>query len=195
MINHQNNEEVIIEKYFDIMTSEYQELALKFKCDEEQDKGGRSFLADSLRENSYIDRLKGLGTTHVFIERVKSKDGILISENIIGFFQLRMNAFICDDEKVTIGEPSLEISAFAVDVKYKSNGYGRIMMQRILYMAHELNNNYIGIKYVVLCAVKDSIDFYIKQKFKELKTDFENIPRDGRNNECTPMILKLNHDI
>ena len=54
-------------RYFDLMSSEYYILAQDFICDEVADADGNNFFADSLRQNSYIDKLKGLGTTHVFI--------------------------------------------------------------------------------------------------------------------------------
>ena len=53
-----------------------------------------------------------------------------------------------------------------------------------------LRNDYIGVEYVTLCADPMSVPFYEKNEFIKIM-DYHEIPRDGWNKDCIPLILKL----
>ena len=58
--------------------------------------------------------------------------------------------------------------------------------------AVELNETQIGVQYVVLCADTAAVGFYENKKlgFSKIR-QMQDIPREHRNENCVPMMLKI----
>lgn len=82
--------------------------------------------------------------------------------------------------------PALKIGRLCVDDRYLRRGIGTLMTDFSIRMAFNIFNEYSGCRFIVLDAKrnkqKDSIHFYKKQGFKELKE---------RHKGTTPMYLDL----
>ena len=105
-----------------------------------------------------------------------------------------MNSFTTEIEnRIFVGEPALEISQLAVDKRYERQNIGRTRIGKIIAIACEINEQFSGIKYIVLCSVKSAEEFYQRVNFKYIEHNAY-VPRDGRNNPCTPMIMRLNYE-
>ncbi len=176
-------------RYFDVFSEEYFPLAFNFKSVDDENS---DFFNNFLVQNALIDQRQGYGTTHIFLE-VDEKDSK--NKRILGFFTLRCSSLIIRSEGFRkIGEPALEIAVFAVHKDYRGMGIGTVMMQEIFAQAIKLKEKHIGIKYLVLCSVKESMGFYEKFEFKQI-TGNELIPNEIRNLECIPMSVRLPEDI
>jgi len=167
--------------YLDLYnTNEHGLIARDFICN---DAG--SVLNDYLCYNAHIDKAKGLGTTHVLI----GENEEIYNKIIIGFFVLRNTSFVTDRENgKLIGEPALEISEFAVHKVFERQHMGTKMISAIITMAKDFNSKFSGIKYLVLCAVPDAIEFYEKLNFKRLD-NYGHIPTEQWSQDCTPMYM------
>ena len=110
----------------------------------------------------------------------------------MGFVTLRASSLTVECENYTEGHPALEISELAVDKKYERQGIGTDLVKLAVVEAGELNSDYLGIEYLVLCADPASIDFYLHSKFNfdKLK-DFFYLPREQWNVSCEPLFSKL----
>lgn len=117
-------------------------------------------------------------------------------ERIIGYIALRATSITIeadkDDFTYTKGHPALEISELAIDEKYERSGYGTSLVGYAIVKAAELRNEHIGIEYIAVCADLSAIDFYAKAPLDFVNMDeFYDVPRDGWNVACTPMLRKL----
>lgn len=166
-------------RYFELATKEYIDSMFEFKCDS-------NFFSDYLRVNALYDKSRGLGTTHLFLE--EREDNFPI---ILGFYTLKNTSLVVktEDDGTRIGSPAIEIAQFATNKDYERQGFGRIMIKNIIATANALTD-ISAIKYIVLCSVKDSINFYIKNGFKEVAKD-KFIPRENWNKSCSPMFMNI----
>ena len=130
------------------------------------------------------DHRAGRGVTHVFLTE---QAGV---EHIAGFITLRASTLTKEHDGIIYGEPALEISELAVAANQAGSGIGRILVDFAVAKADALNSGHLGIRYVVVCSDPQSVGFYEKCRFKKLY-GAGRIPREGWNNDCTPMYLQL----
>ena len=130
-----------------------------------------------------------MGVTHVFIDENEETQ----EKKIAGYITLRSSSLIMDSgENYKLGYPALEISELAVDQDYEGRNLGTDMVKFAINEATELNEETVGVQYVILCADPQSVGFYANDNlgFKELPT-YKQIPREYRNKDCVPMVLKV----
>lgn len=141
-----------------------------------------------LKYDALFDKEHGLGTTHLLIEENTDTH----SKAIMGFVTLRASCLTMECENYTEGHAALEISELAVDKNYERMGVGTTLVKLAFVEADELNNQHLGIEYLVLCADPASTDFYLHSKFNLAKLDdFYYLPREQWNVSCTPLFSKL----
>lgn len=135
----------------------------------------------------------GRGVTHVLLT-LDDSGNITKESEILGFVTLRATSLVdsCDGKLYVM--PSLEIAELAIDCKHERKGFGKTLVEAAIYIATELNNQYIGIQYVVLCADPKAVGFYENPKvgFGRLG-DYYKILHDGWNDNCIPMYIKLSN--
>lgn len=130
-----------------------------------------------------------MGVTHVFIDENEETQ----EKKIAGYITLRSSSLIMDSgENYKLGYPALEISELAVDQDYEGRNLGTDMVKFAISEALELNERTIGIQYIILCADPQAVGFYSNRNvgFKEIPM-YQQIPRESRNKNCTPMYLKV----
>ena len=117
-------------------------------------------------------------------------------ESIIGFITLRTTSFIKKYEDYNEGHSALEIAEIAIDQNFEKQGWGSILVKFAISIASNLNTKYAGIEYIVLCADPKAENFYKDFNkpnlgFKKIIDMYAEIPRDGWNVKCIPMLVKL----
>ena len=173
------------------MASEYIGLAWKFRvsptsCD------NPSHYENFLRLNAISEQSSGRGVTHVLVATNTENNIITKESEIIGFVTLRATSLVDSSDGVLYVKPSLEIAELAVDQKFERRGYGKVLVDVAIYIANHLNDHFIGIENVVLCADPKAVGFYENPKigFGKLE-DYYKILHDGWNNHCVPMYIKI----
>ena len=145
-----------------------------------------------LRFNAISEQANGRGVTHLLIDTGTDNSTILPTSRIAGFITLRATSLIetCDGKSYV--KPSLEIAELAVDKDYERQGYGVQLVNIAILMAELLNTDSLGIQNVVLCADPKAVGFYENKKVGFGKVeDYYDMPRDGWNDNCIPMYIKL----
>lgn len=174
--------------YHDLMSNDYMELARSFKVNPKHCENPEHY-QNYICQDSILDHKQGMGVTHVFID----EKGILQERKLAGYVTLRSSSLIMDtDGEYKLGYPALEISELAVDSNYERMNLGTDMVKFAINEATELNEETVGVQYVILCAEPQSVGFYANDNlgFKELPT-YKQIPREYRNKDCVPMVLKV----
>lgn len=132
------------------------------------------------------DHNAGRNVTHLFLH----EDDDSGEKQILGFIALRATSLCGDDEDCVMGTPAIEISELAVSKDYERRGVGKILFGLAIRTAAILNEEFVGVKHVVLCADEKAKGFYEKMGCKDLREYFH-IPREGWNKGCTPMMRQL----
>lgn len=167
----------------ELFKKEYAGLAWSFQVNPSS-CGNNTHYELYLRTSAISDNLCGRGTTHVYI-RGEGKE-----ERILGFITLRASSYVKIYEDRFEGYPALEILELAVDEAYEGQGVGDALMKFAILTAVELNQNTLGIRYIVLCADPQAVSYYERYKFERIE-DQGKVPRDGWNDNCIPMFVKL----
>nr|WP_166525034.1 GNAT family N-acetyltransferase [Caproicibacter fermentans] len=112
---------------------------------------------------------------------------------ILGFITFKASSFLMDDgEGHELGEGAFEISELAVSSECERRGVGTDLVKYATVLATELNEEKLGIRYVVLCADPAAEDFYSKPALGLHRIgDFYRIPNEHWNTNCIPMVVKL----
>ncbi len=141
-----------------------------------------------LKFNALTDQRCGLAVTHVLVE----DDDTTRQKKIAGFIALKATSLVKEYEEYNEGHPALEIAELAIDKEYERHGFGTLLVQFAITTAASLNDNHLGIEYVVLCADPEAVEFYTKAPldFKKLE-DYYNLPREGWNQNCIPLLVKI----
>ena len=138
-----------------------------------------------LRLSAITEQRIGNGTTFLHVS----------DDKITGFITLRANSLLMQADGVVFGKPAIEIAELAVDKDYEGKGIGTFMVEYALIKAVALTQNHLGIKYAVLCADPMAVPFYSRERLGfSLMRDLYEIPRDGWNDNCSPMIFQLFED-
>ena len=145
-----------------------------------------SHYEEYLKFYAITDKRVGLGVTHLFLD---INDGIT---KIAGFITLKATSLMKIYDEYTEGRGALEITEIAIDQSYEKRGFGTLLVQFAVAKAQELKQNHLGIEYIVLCADPEVVGFYSRQDlgFVELQ-EYYDIPREGWNVDCTPMLIRL----
>jgi len=172
---------------FQIVNSENIGLAGQFSVNPSSCENS-NFYKDYLMFNALLDGRSGRNTTHLFIDTEANR--------IMGFISLRASSIIYHDEKSTpIGEPALEIAVLAVDQDYERRGVGSALIDFALSEASVLHQKHLGVRYIILAADSLAVNFYRKMLFSPMEELWEHyMPKDGQNNTCVPMVLKLDFE-
>jgi len=144
--------------------------------------GNHSHYEEYLKYCATSDHKTGKGKTYIILDEETPR--------IVGFVTLRASSLIFKDDNLFLGRSAIEITELAVDINYEKQGYGRILVDLALTIVDTLRNECLGIEYISLCADPISVPFYVYMGFSKID-DFYEIPRDGWNNNCIPMALKL----
>lgn len=174
--------------YHDLMSNDYIELARSFKVNPKHCNNSEHY-QNYICQDSILDHKQGMGVTHVFVDE-NEKMG---EKKIAGYVTLRSSSLIMDTiEKYKLGYPALEISELAVDSNYERQNLGTDMVKFAINEATELNEEKVGVQYVILCADPKSVGFYANNNlgFEKLPA-YKQIPREYRNKDCIPMVLKV----
>lgn len=174
--------------YQDLMSLEYVDAARNFTVN--PDHCDNPYHYESfIRQDCFTDQKQGMGVTHVFIDENDTTGEKLIA----GYITLRCNSLIMESgESYKLGYPALEIAELAVDKNYERQGLGTDMVKFTISEAIELNETKVGIQYIILCADVAAVKFYSNEElgFKPLR-QMQQIPREHRNSNCEPMMLKI----
>jgi predicted GNAT family N-acyltransferase len=74
--------------------------------------------------------------------------------------------------KIRSSYPAVKIGRLAVDKKYESNGFGRLMIQ-IAREKFTSNTPDTGCRFITVDAKKNALDFYVRNKFDFLTSEDE----------------------
>lgn len=173
--------------YQDLMSGKYAEIAREFKVNPEK-CANPSHYEDFIRIDCHTDKKQGMGVTHVFVDEQQNGE-----KKIAGFITLRCSSLVMDvGEKYKLGYPALEIAELAVSKNYEGQKLGTDMVKFAINEAVELNEHKVGIQYVILCADVAAVGFYSNKdlKFTPIR-QMQEIPREHRNSNCEPMMLKI----
>lgn len=167
------------------MTEQYANIARKFKvnpynCD--NPKHYEKYIA----QDCFTDYFQGMGVTHVFIDK-NHETG---ESTIAGYITLRASSLVMEMDNYKAGYPALEISELAVDYKFEGSGLGTDMVKAVIAEAARLNDSKLGLRFIILCADPAAVGFYSKLGFSKIPS-YQEIPREHRNKNCVPMMLKL----
>jgi len=175
--------------YLDLMDNKHIELAQKFRVNQDSCSNPLHY-EHYLKFCALSDKKAGKGVTHIFIDR----DDSTSEERIMGFITLKSSSITMfyEDTNKLVGRPALEISELAVDADYERRGIGTLLVKYAVGVAVNLNDSFLGIEYVTLCADPSVVDFYLRDEleFKKLE-DFYELPREYWNLNCIPLALKL----
>lgn len=149
--------------------------------------GNHEHYEQYIRFSAMGDQKSGLGVTHLFIQEDEEK------QELCGYITLRATAYIVHDGEQTRGFPALEILELAVAKDAERKGVGTTLVQYAVWLASSMNKNFLGVRYVLLCADIQAVPFYEKLGFEKL-ADHGEVPRDGWNVDCVPMYLRLPED-
>ncbi len=137
-----------------------------------------------LQQGALIDHKKGLGVTYVMVEEDKK---------IVGYVTLKAASLVTESgESHKVGYPAIEISELAVDKDYRGQGIGYELVEAAIVTGQMLNENFLGVQYLVLCADRNAVEFYEKPRLGLRKVDtYTDIPREDWNMDCVPMYKKI----
>lgn len=167
---------------FSLFDQEHSGLAWQFRVSPSScDNPGH--YEEYIRFVALSDKRSGMGVTHVLIDACAGR--------IAGFVALRLSSlFYTGDDGKKRGSPALEIAELAVDADYEKNGVGSALIDFAAYTADNIRGHMAGIKYLLACADPAAVGFYEKKGFSRVSDLFE-MPRDGSNNNCTPMYIQF----
>lgn len=168
-----------------IMDAKHYEAATRFKVNPES-CGNPEHYEEYIMYNALSDNKLGMGTTYIFC------DGDIDSDyEIMGYVTVKASSFVKNYGDDILGFPAIEIAELAVAKKYERRGVGRDMVDFVISMARDLNDQYLGVQYLLLCADPKSVGFYKKSNLTEISSTYEVIPRESWNTNCVPMYIKL----
>ena len=173
------------------MSSEYVGLAWKFRVSPESCDNPDHY-ESFLRLSAITEQNSGRGVTHVLVTLDDESGNVNDDSEIIGFMTLRATSLVDSTSKLSYVRPSLEIAELAINQKHERQGFGTKLVGAAILIATQLNERFIGIQNVVLCADPKAVGFYEKPDVGFGKmTDYYDILPDGWNDHCVPMYIRL----
>ena len=174
------------------MSAKYAGLAWKFHVSQVSCDNPAHF-EQYIQLNAISEHAAGRGLTHILVDTKTEDLSIdLQKARIIGFITLRATSIVESNYHTLQVNPAIEIAELAVDQEYEHKGFGSKLIDTTIYLATQLNENFIGIQNIVVCAASQAVAFYENPRigFGRLE-DYYVIPRDGWNDTCIPMYIKL----
>lgn len=174
--------------YQDLMSADYIEISRNFCVNPERCENPRHYEM-FISQDCFTDQKQGMGVTHVFVD----ENSVTGDKAIAGYITLRGSSLIMDSgDGYKLGYPALEIAELAVDRDYEGRGLGTDMVKFAIDEAVNLNETRIGFQYVILCADVAAVGFYSNKdlNFQPIR-QLQEIPREHRNSNCEPMMLKI----
>lgn len=160
-----------------ILNQELVGLAFDFKVNPNS-CGNPEYFEQYLRFCAISDNAAGKAVTHVAIDTKTNQ--------IAGYVSLRAASLIVGEE----GEPALEIYNLAVDNRYEHQGIGRILVDTAIAITASLNENYIGVRNLLLASEPKAVGFYKKCGFESLQ-DYYRMLKEHQNQNCIAMMMRL----
>lgn len=160
------------------------ELSYAFKCNVESCDNPQ-YYQEYLQFHALTDMRMGMSITYVMLESVDDKPSA-----ILGFVSLKANSLLSEDENGKQTEkPAIEISQFAVADGYERQGVGSDLFKYALALIHQTRST-LGVQYLLVYSDPQAVGFYKKMHCREISSFYE-IPNEGWNANCTPMMMKL----
>lgn len=169
------------QRRIEVFGSEHMGLAWEFQVNPVS-CGNHEHYENYLRLIAIRDRNDGRGVTHVVLDADKI--------SILGFVTVKASSLVEMIEGRIEGEPAMEIAELAVAAGCERMGIGRTLIKFAAVTAMQMKREKMGIRYITLCADEMSVPFYERVGFMRLESRGE-IPREGWNENCIPMYLKL----
>lgn len=163
------------------------ELSFSFECNSDK-CGNYQHYTDYLKYNAMSDFATGMGVTYVMCEIGEDSKPV----RILGFVTLKASSLVTGGfgEQMD-GYPAIEISELAVDRNYEGQGIGRTLLNYAVYVCDQIREEFIGVKYLIVCADPQAEEFYRKALNFEKVSSIYNIPREHWNGDCIPMFIKV----
>lgn len=167
------------------MNEQYVNIARNFKVNPKHCDNPAHY-EEYIMQDCFADHMQGMGVTHIFVDNNNETSKAVIA----GYITLRASSLTMDLEDYKVGYPALEISELAVDCNFEGNGLGTDMVKAAIAEAISLNDTKLGVRFIVLCADPSAVGFYSKLGFSKIPS-YQEIPREHRNKDCVPMMMKL----
>lgn len=142
-------------------------------------------LDNFIKDEAFRYNENGQGNTFVILDKTK--------ENIICFYTLRTNSLMIENEYI----PLIELSRFAVHVKYSRQGNGtKCMLENIIPKVQKIKEDIGFMGILVFAETPESLAFYKYIGFIDFgvyehdKNAFL-VTDDGFNEGCHVLILKI----
>ncbi len=167
---------------FDYISANYINLLSTFEFESFDENSIKEFL---LTKALYFHELQTAVTRLYFDE----------NQNLVGFFTLHNDLIELERNKVNeFGNkygwelpheeqyyfPAIKLHYFAIDRRYRGQGYGKYLMQEIIEIATDIAQQ-SGCNFISVEALPDSVEFYHKRGFKAVSST----------SEFTIMVFKL----
>lgn len=146
--------------------------------------GNHTHYENYIRFSAITDAVCGHAFTHVVVD--EDEGGARMS----GFISLRASSLLSNDGATVRGDAALEIVELAVDKRCEKTGVGSLLLDFAIALAEHLNECFLSVKYIVLCADRQAASFYERYGFCKV-TDYGDVPHNGANDDCVPMFLKI----
>jgi len=145
------------------------------------------FYVQYLSEYALYDFQTGRAVTHMFIDDVANR--------IMGFVSLRSSSVLSSDDKGRmLGSPAIEIAVLAGDQQYERRGVGTNLIDYVRIIAEHMQENYLGVRHIVLAADAIAVGFYEKMGFGYMEDRWELMPKEQWSVNCVPMSMHLDFE-
>jgi ribosomal protein S18 acetylase RimI-like enzyme len=162
-------------------SGKYSGLAREFQVNPDS-CGNHSHYEEYIKYCAVTDYMTGKGRTYIILNEDP--------QEIIGFVTLRASSLVDVGGKPISGRSAVEITELAVSANYEKQGYGKMLTDLALTIVDTMRTEYLGIEYITLCSDPQSVPFYSHIGFSKI-ADYYEIPREGWNENCIPMAMKL----
>lgn len=169
------------------MSAEYSGLTRAFRVNPDSCNNPTHY-QDYLKFCAVTDQLSGLGVTHLLINQNEKTR----QQAIAGFITLKATSLVKIYDEFSEGHAALEITELAIDINFERQGLGTLLVKFAITTAANINDEFMGIEYIVLCADPEAVAFYSHPTldFKKLE-EYYYLPREAWNRGCIPMLIKL----
>ena len=164
---------------------------------------------DFLKMDALVDKMSGKGVTYIVTNNIE-KLGKTVKEVVayytISTFAIQiMDDYDFEDECIPKEEKRIHynpmssflINMFAVDKNYQDTTYNgelisSLILMKIVNDLYNMSINLVGAKRIILCSVKEAVEFYQKNNFKKFDKDMTVL--DKYLDDTVPMQLILHKE-
>lgn len=170
------------------MNIELREELLNSKESHIRDVGGFSCGAETESLEEYIK-------SKAFEETRNNKEKVYLVKNdseIVGYYSLKASAINYIFNGINDVRPILELSEFAIDIKYQRQKYGTFIMLNLVFDKIIRISNIIGCQGIITFALgKNAIRFYESIGFEKIDLTDKDVLIDNFSMNCTPMVISI----